>query len=296
MYYYFDYNEPVFRPPAEANSLIFQATIGCSHNGCGFCGMYKMKKFRSRPLQDVLAEIDLVPENHRDRIKRVFIGDGDGLIYPQADLVALLEALSTAFPNLTRVAAYASPNSLKIKTSEELQKLQQKKLRILYFGLESGDAETLKLVEKGYTAEEMLAQCKKAHDAGMKLSITAILGLAGRKRSTEHAVATAAWINALSPRYFSLLTLIRAHNESYFRLIEPLSNGEILEEALTMLKHLNPQGTILRSDHVSNILSLAGTYPKDREKIIAYAEAVLEDGRKHSEWFKRVAENNPDYY
>ncbi|MBN2428460.1 MAG: radical SAM protein [Deltaproteobacteria bacterium] len=296
MYYYFDYNEPVFRPPAEANSLIFQATIGCSHNRCAFCGMYKMKTFALRPLQDVLAEIESVPENHRDHIKRVFIGDGDGLIYPQTDLVALLEGLSTAFPNLNRVAAYASPNSLTGKTFAELQALHERKLRILYFGLESGDPATLKLVGKGYTAKEMLAQCRKAQDAGMKLSVTAILGLAGRRRSAEHAAATAAWVNALSPRYFSLLTLIRAHNENFIRLIEPLSNGEIIEEALALVRHLQPQGTILRSDHVSNILSLAGTYPKDREKIIAYAEAVLEDGRRHPEWFNRVAENNADFY
>jgi radical SAM superfamily enzyme YgiQ (UPF0313 family) len=296
MYYYFDYNEPVFRPPAEANSLIFQATIGCSHNRCGFCGMYKMKTFHLRPLQEILAEIELVPENHRDGIKRVFIGDGDGLIYPQAELIAVLDALSAAFPNLNRVAAYASPNSLTIKTPEELQELQQKKLRILYFGLESGDAETLKLVEKGYTAEEMLTQCRKAQDAGLKLSITAILGLAGRKRSAEHAAATATWINALSPRYFSLLTLIRAHNEQFFRLIEPLSNGEVLEEALAMVRHLEPQGTILRSDHVSNILHLAGSYPKDRDKIIAHAENVLEDGRSHPEWFNRVTDSNADFY
>ena len=296
MYYYFDYNEPVFRPPAEANSLIFQATVGCSHNRCGFCGMYKMKTFALRPLQDVLTEIESVPGSHRDRIKRVFIGDGDGLIYPQTDLVALLEALSSAFPSLSRVAAYASPNSLTTKTPEELQALQQRKLRILYFGLESGDAATLELAQKGYTAEEMLAQCRKAQAAGLKLSVTAILGLAGRRRSAAHAAATAAWINALSPRYFSLLTLIRAHNENYLRLIEPLSNGEILEEALAMVRHLRPQGTILRSDHVSNILSLAGTYPKDREKIMAYAEAVLADGRRHPEWFNRVAENNADFY
>jgi len=296
MYYYFDYNEPVFRPPAEAYSLIFQATIGCSHNRCGFCGMYKMKTFGLRPLREVLAEIDLVPENHRDRIKRIFIGDGDGLIYPQADLIALLETFSTAFPNLNRVAAYASPNSLTQKTAEQLKALHQRKLRILYFGLESGDAATLELVEKGFTAGEMLAQCRKAQEAGMKLSITAILGLAGRRRSAEHAAATAAWINALSPRYFSLLTLIRARNEDYIRRIEPLSNGEILGEALAMVRRLEPQGTILRSDHVSNILSLAGTYPKDREKIIAYAEAILEDGRRHPEWFNRVAENNSDFY
>lgn len=291
MYYYFDYHEPVFRPPSEARSLIFQVTIGCSQNTCGFCGMYKMKAFRVRPQEEIFIEIDTVPSHHRPYIQRVFLGDGDGLVYPQEHLLGILEKLQATFPNLTRVAAYASPNSLTTKTVDELIQLRANKLKIIYLGLESGDPETLKLAQKGFDPSEMLNLCQKAQTAGIKLSITAILGLAGRARTGQHAAATADWINALSPRFFSLLTMFKRHNDAYFRKIEPLSNGDILEEALAIVTQLHPQGTILRSNHVSNILNLAGSYPKDRDKIIEQAQAALRLGRQSSDWFNMV----PDY-
>jgi radical SAM superfamily enzyme YgiQ (UPF0313 family) len=287
----FSYNEPLFRPPSEARSLIFQVTIGCSQNSCGFCGMYKMKRFSCRPLSDILAEIASIPPIYRSQVQRVFLGDGDGLVYPQSDLLAVLECLAQTFPNLARVSAYASPNSLTTKSVAELTELRQRKLRILYFGLESGDPETLLLADKGFTPEQMLALCQNAQSAGLKLSITAILGLAGRKRSAEHAQATAAWINALSPEFFSLLTMFRRHNEAYFTRIDPLSHGEVLEEALTIVRDLNPVGTILRSNHVSNSLSLAGRYPRDRERVIAQAEEGLQQARNNPRWFNEV----PDY-
>ncbi len=294
--YFFPYVEPVFRPPSEAGSLILQPTIGCSQNRCLFCGMYKTKRFRVRPVEEVLRDIASVPVAQRGFIQRVFLGDGDGLVYPQAGLLAILDQLTAAFPRLTRVGAYASPNSLTTKTVEELALLREKKLRILYFGLESGDAATLALTDKGFTPEQMLAQCRKAKTAGMKLSITAILGLAGRVRSAEHAAATAAWINALSPEYFSLLTMFRRHNDDYFRRIEPLSNGEVIAEALAIVRRLEPQHTILRSNHVSNILHLAGSYPKDRERIIAQAEAALAEARRQPEWFRHVPDYEEEYF
>ena len=291
MFFPFSYNEPLFRPPSEARSLIFQVTIGCSQNTCGFCGMYKMKRFRNRPLNDILTEIESIPASHRPLVQRVFLGDGDGLVYPQDDLLVVLDRLGQTFPNLTRVGAYASPNSLTTKTVAELTALRSRKLRILYFGLESGDPDTLVLADKGFTPEQMLALCQNARSAGLKLSITAILGLAGRRRSGEHAQATAAWINALSPEYFSLLTMFRRHNDAYFKKIAPLSHGEVLEEALTVVRDLNPQGTILRSNHVSNSLSLAGRYPRDHDRIIAQAEAALQQARKNPHRFNQV----PDY-
>ena len=291
MYYYFDYHEPVFRPPSEARSLIFQITIGCSQNVCGFCGMYKMKHFRVRPVQDIIDEIDSVPTHHHSYIQRVFLGDGDGLVYPQEGLIEILDKLAETFPRLSRVAAYASPNSLTTKSIGELEQLRQRKLRIVYFGLESGDPETLELAQKGFDPGEMLSLCRRAQAAGIKLSVTAILGLAGRKRSAQHALATAEWVNRLSPEYFSLLTMFRRHNDDYFKIIDPLSNGEVLHEALSIVTHLNPQRTILRSNHVSNILNLHGSYPKDRQKIIEQAEAALSEGKAHPEWFNLV----PDY-
>ena len=296
MFPFFAYDEPVFRPPAEAFSLILQATIGCSHNRCCFCAMYKSKRFRLRPLPELLKEISSLPLPFRERVRRLFLGDGDGLIYPQRDLERLLAALSETFPNLTRVSAYASPNSLRAKSGAELARLRNGKLRLLYFGLESGDDKTLESAGKGFAADEMLAQCRKAQEAGIKLSVTAILGLAGKKRSAEHAAATAAWINALSPRYLSLLTLIRGGNEDYFSSIQPLANGEILEEALALVTALEPRGTILRSDHVSNLLHLSGSYPKDREGIIAQAESALAEGRRHPGWFSQVTDFHEGLY
>jgi hypothetical protein len=258
--------------------------------------MYKMKRFRIRKADEILSEIHTVPLQDRTLIKRVFLADGDALVYPQKGLITILDALNGMFPNLNRVGIYASPKSLTTKSVDELASLREKKLKILYFGLESGDAETLQKAIKGYEPDEMLTLCQKAHRAGLKLSVMAILGLAGREHSAEHAAATAEWINALSPLYFSLLTLFRRGNDDYFKSIEPLSNGEILEEALAIVRGLKPQKTILRSNHVSNILHLSGTYPKDREKIIAQAEAALTEAKKHPDWFNEVPDYREDFF
>ncbi|BCR05957.1 radical SAM protein [Desulfuromonas versatilis] len=291
MYYYFDYDEPLFRPPSEAQSLIFQITIGCSQNHCTFCGMYKGKRFRVRPVAEILREIASVPQHHRSYVQRVFLADGDALVYPQAGLIQILEALAATFPNLTRIGVYASPNSLTTKNAEELAALREKKLRILYFGLESADPVTLEAVNKGFSPQRMLELCRKARQAGMKLSVTAILGLGGRERSLEHARATAAWISELSPEYFSLLTLFMRHNDDFLRSITPLSRGDILEEALEMVSHLAPQKTILRSNHVSNFLNLAGSYPKDRQRLIDEVATAIGQARRHPAWYAEI----PDY-
>jgi len=290
------YIEPLFRPPSEARSLIFQITVGCSQNSCAFCGMYKMKTFRIRPVEEILAEIRAIRPEHRAYVQRVFLADGDALVYPQQGLVHILDALAETFPRLNRVGAYASPNSLTTKSEEELAILQNRKLRILYFGLESGDAETLVAVRKGYGPEEMLSLCRKAQQAGIKLSVTAILGLAGQARSREHALATAAWITALSPEYFSLLTMFKRHNDDWFAAIRPLTHGQVIEEALTMLRRLEPHHTILRSNHASNFLNLAGSYPKDRQRLIDTAESALAEASRHQAWFNSVSDYQEEYY
>jgi radical SAM superfamily enzyme YgiQ (UPF0313 family) len=287
----FSYDYPLYRPPSEAHSQIFQVTLGCSQNHCTFCGMYKTKRFKVRAVAEVRAEMASIPVAHRTRIQRVFLADGDALVYPQAGLLEILDLLAEYFPNLTRVGIYASPNSLQGKSVAELGLLREKKLRILYFGLESGDAQTLATVGKGFTPGEMLALCRRAQQAGMKLSVTAILGLAGRERSREHARATAQWITELSPEYFSLLTMFHRHNDDFLRSLTLQSNGGILEETLEIVRHLNPRKTILRSNHVSNILNLAGSYPKDRERLIAQAERALLLAKQHPAWFNDV----PDY-
>jgi len=292
----FYYEEPLFRPPSEARSLIFQITIGCSQNHCRFCGMYKMKKFRIRPVDEILREISSLPPAHRSRIQRVFLADGDALVYPFEGLAAILDALAASFPSLTRVASYASPNSLTTKSAEELVLLREKRLRLLYFGLESGEDATLQSVNKGFDSEHMAQLALKARTAGMKLSVTAILGLAGRKRSLKHARDTAAWVNRVNPEYFSLLTLFHRHNEAFVSALDQCTHRELMLEAREMLTLLNPTHTILRSNHVSNFLNLAGSYPKDRERLIADMDAALARAEACPGFLDKIPAYSEEYY
>jgi radical SAM superfamily enzyme YgiQ (UPF0313 family) len=290
------YVEPVFRPPSEARSLIFQITVGCSQNTCTFCGMYKGKRFQLRPAGEILAEITGIPERYRRQVERVFLADGDALVYPFDGLVEILDALAATFPGLTRVASYASPKSLSTKGPDQLALLREKRLRILYFGLESGDDQTLLQIRKGFSADEMAAQALKARQAGIKLSVTAILGLAGRERSLVHARETAGWVNRVNPEYFSLLTLFHRHNEDFVRSLVQCTRRELMLEARELLLHLQPARTILRSNHVSNFLDLAGSYPKDRQRLIHDVDAALERAGRHPGFLDEVPGYTEEYY
>ncbi|BCS55377.1 radical SAM protein [Geobacter sp. SVR] len=290
------YVEPLFRPPSEARSLIFQITIGCSQNRCAFCGMYKGKQFRVRPVEEILEEIAEIPERFRPRIDRVFLADGDALVYPFEGLATILDALCTTFPGLTRVGAYASPNSLTTKDAAQLSVLRGKRLRILYFGLESGDDQTLLSVNKGYTADRMAELTLMSRQAGLKLSVTAILGLAGRMRSLDHARATAEWVNRVNPEYFSLLTLFHRHNEPFIGSLDQCTRRELMLEAREMLLRLNPQRTILRSNHVSNFLNLEGSYPKDRQRLVADVDAALARAALYPGFLDAVPEYSEEYF
>jgi len=269
------YEHPLFRPPSEAKSLIFQITIGCSRNLCAFCGMYKGKKFRIKPKELVFAEIHSLPAPLRISVDRIFLADGDALVYPYADLVEILDQLSAVFPALKRIGMYASPQSLTTKSLDELRVLREKKIRILYFGLESGDDATLAAVNKGFTAAEMEREALKARKSGIKLSVTAILGLAGRSRSLDHARATAAWVNRVNPEFFSLLTIFHRQNRKFIAGLDQCNRGELLREARELVTHLHPDKTILRSNHVSNFLLLYGSYPKDRERLVADVDTAI---------------------
>jgi radical SAM superfamily enzyme YgiQ (UPF0313 family) len=290
------YIEPLFRPPSEAHSLIFQITVGCSQNQCRFCGMYKGKNFHIRPLQDILAEIAEIPAGFRPRIDRIFLADGDALVYSFDDLCIILDALAATFPGLTRVSSYASPNSLTTKSADQLALLRAKQLKILYFGLESGDDVTLRDVNKGFGSVRMAELALMAREAGMKLSVTAILGLAGRGRSLQHARYTAEWVNRVNPEYFSLLTMFHRHNDDFIRSLRLCTRRELMLEAREMLQHLHPAKTILRSNHVSNFLDLAGSYPKDRERLISDVDLALKHAEVRAGFLDEVPSYQEEYY
>ena len=290
------YDHPLFRPPSEARSLIFQITIGCSRNLCTFCGMYKGKQFRVRTTREVIAEIDSIPEPLRAGVDRIFLADGDALVYPYAGLLEIIDHLSASFPSLNRIGAYASPQSLATKSQEELLALRGKKLRILYFGLESGDDETLRAVNKGFTAAGMEREALKARDARIKLSVTAILGLAGRDRSLHHARATAEWVNRVNPEFFSLLTIFHRHNENFVKRLKQCNRRELLFEARELVTHMHPHKTILRSNHVSNFLLLSGSYPKDRERLIANVDTAISRARSVPGYLDGMSEYAEENY
>ena len=290
------YVEPLFRPPSEARSLIFQITIGCSQNQCRFCGMYKDKKFHMRPLKDILDEISGIPAGYRPSVDRVFLADGDALVYPYDDLCTILDALAATFPSLTRVSSYASPNSLTTKNAEQLIELRARQLKILYFGLESGDDHTLLNINKGFESGEMAELALMARGAGIKLSVTAILGLAGSRRSLQHARATSEWVNRVNPEYFSLLTMFHRHNDEFIRTLQQCTRRELMLETREMLQYLHPAKTILRSNHVSNFLNLAGSYPKDRERLIADVDSALKQAAAREGFLDEVPSYQEEYY
>jgi radical SAM superfamily enzyme YgiQ (UPF0313 family) len=278
------YHGTVIRPPSEADSYILQITYGCSHNRCTFCGTYRDKPFQVRPeaevLQDITAAGRLLPET-----RRVFLADGNALVLSADRLLAILAALAAAFPRLQRVSAYANARDLLSKTPSDLSQLRDAGLRVLYLGLESGSNAVLRHVQKGATAEDMIEAAQHAHAADMRMSVIALLGLAGPALSEEHAEATGRVVSAMDPRYLSLLTLMlvpgtslqEQHQTGSFQLLSPES---LLQEMRGVIWHLNDlSGCIFRTNHASNYLPLAGTLPKDKNRLLATLDQALQQGR-----------------
>lgn len=270
----------VFRPPSEAYSLILQATIGCSHNKCAFCSMYKEKRFGIRPLKEVLEDLDDARRTYRS-IGRVFIADGDALILPVQHLLAILDHIRTIMPECERVGIYGSPRSIKTKTKEELEQLRKAGLGIVYLGLESGCESILVRMNKGETAEEIIAAGQKVKAAGLKLSVTVINGLGGTQYWEEHAVDTANALSRMKPDYIGLLTL-RIYSDT--PLAEMVAKGEVtppdpvalMRETRLLLEEIDSEGSVFRSNHASNYLVLAGTLNADKQDLIDKIDRALE--------------------
>ncbi|MBB4284889.1 radical SAM protein [Roseospira goensis] len=281
------YDMPLYRPPSEGRNLIIQATLGCSFNRCAFCSMYRSKTFQVRPLAAVFRDIDAAARAW-PAADRVFLADGDALVLPSDHLHAILDHLRARLPALTRVSAYATPANLLKKTPEELAGLKAARLSLVYLGVESGSADVLRRITKGASPAGHAKAIEKARAAGLKVSATVILGLAGAEGWEDHITATAALINQAPPTYLSTLQLY-LDDERFGPFVTQMTrdgrgftfqdDAAILAEQHLFLERLDPPAPVIfRSNHASNALALAGTLPKDRDRLlreVATAQAVL---------------------
>lgn len=273
------YAEPVFRPPSEAQSLILQATVGCSHNACTFCAMYRNKRFRVRSLGELEEEVEEVAAAHPG-VKRVFLGDGDALAAPAETLLGLLAALRRAFPGLSRVSLYASPQNLLEKSEAELGRLREAGLSLFYLGLESGDDAVLRAVNKGVTAAQAVEAVRRGHRAGLRSSVMLLLGLGGTEGSSRHARGSAEALNAMQPQHLSCLTWYPVPEAPLYRQAErgafalPDDTG-VLRELRELLSSLRLEQTVFRANHASNPLPLSGRLDRDRAQLLDAVDAAL---------------------
>ena len=268
------YEGTIYRPPGEWKSWLLQVTIGCSHNACTFCGMYKDKRYRVRPLAEIFEDIALAKAAFGD-VRRVFLCDGDAVAMDTAGLLAVLHRLYETFPSLERVNAYAGPVSTLAKTGEELRALRKAGLARLYLGVESGSDTVLKAVCKGVDAAGMLEAGRRLVSAGFDVWVMVLIGLAGPgTASRAHALDTAAMINAMGPRHLSALTYIPERGTVLGRAVERgefqlLTAREALEETRLLLEHLEVNPLHFTSDHASNYLLLKGTLNQDKAAMLA---------------------------
>ena len=269
----------VYRPPSEARSLIVQVTYGCSHNTCAFCSMYKAKKFTLRPMEEILEDFRLARQAY-SKVGRIFLADGDALIRPAADLERILEVIAELFPECERVTCYASPSSVHKRTPEELKRLREHNLTMVYMGLESGCDEVLKRMRKGHTAADIVAAGQKINAAGIDLSVTAISGLGGVELWREHAMDTAAALSAMKPAYIGLLTLMVEPGTPLYDWVEKgqfqlLDSHQVLEETALLVAQLDCEGAVFRMNHASNYLTLKGTLNEDKQALLKRIHSAM---------------------
>ncbi len=271
--------EPAIRPPSEAESVLLQVTLGCSANGCSFCGAYKDKPFGVKSAQEISGDIRRYSARHKEA-RRVFLMDGDALVLGNEKLIPVLDELNEAFPRLARVSSYANGRNITQRSREELRELAARKLSLIYMGLESGSQEILERCGKSSSAEEMIEAVRRAQDAGIKSSVIVLLGLGGRKDSARHARETAAALNRMQPRYLSFLSLMlipgtRLSQQAESGEFEELTPEELLEEARGIISALELKKTIFRSDHASNYLPLEGSFPKDKKTLLDTIDSAI---------------------
>jgi radical SAM superfamily enzyme YgiQ (UPF0313 family) len=273
------YEGKLYRPPSEADSYIVQATIGCSHNLCTYCDMYRDKQFRVRDLDAVLEDIERAGQVY-PQAEKVFVADGDALIMDTERWLTILAACRDTFPRLRRVSCYAMAENVLAKTPKELSSLREAGLEMLYIGPESGDDTTLKRIVKGSTFQEHVDAARLAHEAGMRLSVIVLLGAGGVDRSEEHARATGRLISEMDPEYVGALTLTvipgtpQARMEEKGRFVLP-PIPQLLTEMRTIVEVAEPTNTVFRTNHASSYLPIAGQLPHDRDRILHAIDLAL---------------------
>lgn len=271
----------VFRPPAEAFSLIVRLASGCPHNRCGFCAMYSRSRFRRAEIEEIVRLIDALPRSVKSETRRIFLGDGDPMTLPIEHLEAVLKVLRVAFSRANRITAYGSPGSLLALGSKGLRRLKDLGLTAVYVGLESGSDEVLKLAGKGNTANEFVTACTLAREAGLKVSVTMILGLGGRVLSGVHASGTFTAVNRARPNYFSVLTLIPGGNEKFLETVGPMTRYELLDELGRIISGIEID-TVFRNDHTSNFIDCNGRLQRDKAKLLSGISAVMTQGQNNT--------------
>ena len=287
------YEGTVYRPPSEAHSLIIQVTIGCSHNTCTFCTMYKDKKFRIRSKEEIFMDLDEMSSAYGELPLRIFLADGDALVLKTRDLLDILSFIRVKFPFCERVTAYATARDILRKTDEELQALKKEGLSMVYVGAESGDPVILAHVKKDVTVKEMIQAADKLKKCGIQLSLTLISGLGGKERLREHALESARLVSAMKPEYLGFLTLMLEKGAPILEEIQAgqltlLSPDAVMEEMKLFLTHVDSDGTVFRANHASNYLALKGTLNGDIPAMLAQVEEAEKKQKYKSERYRML--------
>ncbi len=290
-YFPIQYDEPLFRPPSEADSLILQVTFGCSWNKCSFCEMYTSKTFRAKEEEEILREINAVAKLRPD-IRKVFLADGNPMVLSTKRLLKILAAIKLAFPKVRSVSTYSLPSNLISKSVEELKELKEAGLKLVYVGIESGDDEVLNMINKGETFAGTAEGLLKAKAAGIKLSVIVLNGVGGLTFTSQHAVNSARVLNLIQPEFASVLVLsfpfgIDRYKQKFRAQYIPMNIPELLKEMEEFIVHLELQSTIFRSNHASNYIVLSGILPRDKSLFLEKLQSAVNNPKTaglRAEW------------
>ncbi|MFR5262680.1 MAG: B12-binding domain-containing radical SAM protein [Christensenellales bacterium] len=276
------YEGSIYRPPSEAYSLLIQVTIGCSHNTCTFCTMFKDKKFRVRPIKEVLEDLEMARRTY-PVVEKIFLCDGDALCLSNEKLMQILTRISELFPECKRVSVYGTARDINRKSDAELMELLDAGIEMIYMGAESGSQKVLDNIHKDVTVQEQIDAVKKAEGVGIKMSVTFISGLAGLEGWEDHAIATGKMITEMNASYASLLTLMLDPAAPIMKDIESgemtlLTPEQVVGETYLLLENAMPKKScVFRSNHASNYISLRGNLPEDRQRMLAQLKVAMEN-------------------